>query len=293
MAIRAIALSIALLVGMGTIIPLATEYAEAGGQKTRKYKKKKREWRGVKKYSKRWWQLYRAQERRKAAVAKRKRALRLRQLRLAKARQASEAETNSALVAKADKASEKPVKAVLPTGQPAPEGWEPAASENGEVQFRVAGSGGNEVGSAAISVVGPATGETVTYGRQRKLAGVPTTSLRREVINKMIKENGWVVNDYQKEVGGKTVYVVVAQSQEGSGPIHSRLFYFTESGGRIYSVATNSGTDSAERLADESEKVIQSIHGTSRPVQQAAVKAVIRERPQATPLPPCALPAAQ
>jgi hypothetical protein len=118
------------------------------------------------------------------------------------------------------------------------------------------------------------------------LGGVPTTALRRDVINKMIKENGWVVNDYQKEVGGKTVYVVVAQSQEKDGSIESRMFYFTESGGRIYSVATNASADAAERLADESERVIESIHGSSRPQQQAAVKAVIRERPTPTPAAP-------
>ena len=68
--VRAIALSIALLIGMGTIIPLATEMAEAGPKKSKRYKKKKRYWRGVKKYSKRWWQLYRAQERRKGCLAR-------------------------------------------------------------------------------------------------------------------------------------------------------------------------------------------------------------------------------
>jgi hypothetical protein len=285
MAIRAIALSIALLIGLGTIIPLATEYAEAGGQKTRKYKKKERNWRGVKKYSKRWWQLYRAQERRKKQVAARKRALRLRQLRLEKAR---ETELSQADASSADEtAAMKDPAAVLPTGEKAPEGWKPEDAAKGEVQFRVSGDAGVDIGSASISVVGPATGETVTVGRQSRLGGVPTTSLRREVINKMIKENGWVVNDFQKEVGGKTVYVVVAQSQEKDGSIQSRMFYYTESGGRIYSVATNARADAAERLADESEKVIESIHGSSRPQQQAAVKAVIRERPTPTPLPPC------
>ena len=48
-AIRATALSVALLFGLGTIIPLATEYAEAGTQKSRRYKKKERSWKGVKK----------------------------------------------------------------------------------------------------------------------------------------------------------------------------------------------------------------------------------------------------
>ena len=285
-AIRATALSVALLFGLGTIIPLATEYAEAGTQKSRRYKKKERSWKGVKKYSKRWWQLYRAQERRKKEVAARKRSLRLRQLRLEKAREAELAQNNAEnAVGTAEK---KEPAAVLPTGEKAPEGWKPEDASNGEVQFRVAGSSGDEVGSASISVVGPATGETEVRGRQTRLGGVPTTSLRREVINKMIKENGWVVNDYEKEVGGKMVYVVVAQSQEKDGSIQSRMFYYTESGGRIYSVATNARADAAERLADESERVIQSIHGVSRPAQQASVKGVIRERPTPTPLPPCA-----
>ena len=285
MAIRAIALSIALLIGLGTIIPIATQYAEAGTQKVSRYKKKERSWRGVKKYSKRWWQLYRAQERRKKQVAARKRALRLRQMRLEKARETELAQNDAGSAAETAEVKE-PV-AILPTGEKAPEGWKPEDTTKGEAQFRVAGEGGANVGSASISVVGPATGETVTVGRQARLGGVPTTSLRREVINKMIKENGWVVNDYQKDVGGKTVYVVVAQSQEKDGSIQSRMFYYTESGGRIYSVATNARADAAERLADESESVIRSIHGTPRPQQQAAVKAVIRERPTPTPLPPC------
>ena len=133
-------------------------------------------------------------------------------------------------------------------------------------------SSGAQIGSAAISVVGTANGETVDTGRNRSVGGVPTTSLRREVINRMIRENGWVVNDYQKEIGGRKVYVVVAQSQQTGGRVQSRMFYFTEVEGRIYSVATNAPTDNAERLAEESEKVINSLQTRIRPSQQAAVK---------------------
>src|SRR5690606_14784327 len=163
MAIRAIALSIALLIGLGTIIPIATEYAEAGGQKTQRYKKKERTWRGVKKYSKRWWQLYRAQERRKKQVAARKRALRLRQLRLEKARETELAQSDAASANETGDIKE--TAAILPTGEKAPEGWKPEEASNGEAQFRVAGDSGADVGSASISVVGPATGETATVGR--------------------------------------------------------------------------------------------------------------------------------
>lgn len=263
--VRAIALSIALLVGLGTLIPIATEYAEAGTKKTRKYKKK-REWKGVKKYSKRWWQLYRAQERRKKALANRRRALRLRQLRYAKAREAAKAKSSVAAAPK----SQPERSVVMPSGETAPKNWKANSSDDSEVRFQVDNGRGGDSGSASISVVGPATGETVATGRHQAVGGVATTSLRREVINRMIRENGWVVNDFQKEIGGKTVYVVVAQSQVSGGRVQSRMFYFTESNGRIYSVATNSAPDAAEKVAEETEKVIRSLQTQPSRIQQAA-----------------------
>jgi hypothetical protein len=272
MLIRAIALSLALMIGLGTIIPLATETTEAGPHKHRKYKRHHHK--HYKKYSKAWWRQYHARQRRKRALAARRRALRLRQLRLAKARQTSDTGN------KADKKSAKnvPIKAedttvaLLPSGDAAPKGWKRSAATGGELQFRVDNNSGAQIGSAAISVVGPSMGETGDRGRTHFLAGVPTTSLRRDVINRMIRENGWVVNDYQKEIGGKNVYIVVAQSPAFGGRLQSRMFYFTEADGRIYSVTTNSSTDEAERLAEESEKVINSLQNRPRPMQQAAVK---------------------
>lgn len=264
--IRAIALSIALLIGIGTLIPLATEMAEAGAKKTKRYKKK-RAWKGVKKYSKRWWQLYRAQERRKKRLRAQRRKLRLKQIRLAQARKAQTAKPQPKAAAQVPVPEPKAAPAMLPSGDPAPATWKRGQASGSELQFSV----DNGAGSAAISVVGPATGETVNTGRHRTVGGVPTTSLRREVINRMIRENGWVVNDYQKDIGGKPVYVVVAQSQAPGGRVSSRMFYFTEVNGRIYSVATDSRTDAAERIAEESEKVITSLQSRSRPLQ-ASVK---------------------
>ncbi|MGD9562056.1 MAG: hypothetical protein AB7F88_07530 [Pyrinomonadaceae bacterium] len=257
--LRAIALSIALLIGMGAIVPLATEMAEAGQKKRSKRYKKKRYWRGVKKYSKRWWQLYRAQERRKKVRRARRRNLRLRQMRLAQKHQPDASAVKKA-AAKNDTDSSP---AILPSGAPAPASWKRAETSTSGLQFSV--DGGN--GSASISVVGPATGESVDTGRHQSVGGVPTTSLRREVINRMIRENGWVVNDYQKDIAGKPVYVVVAQSQGAGGRVNSRMFYFTEVNGSIYSVTTNSSTNAAERIAEESEKVITSLQGRSRPIQ--------------------------
>ncbi|HNU09457.1 MAG TPA: hypothetical protein PKO33_16940, partial [Pyrinomonadaceae bacterium] len=78
-----------------------------------------------------------------------------------------------------------------------------------------------------------------------------------------------VVNDFQKEIGGKKVYVVVAQS-ENKGAVQSRVFYFAEVGGRIYSVSTNSPTDTTERIAAESEKVLDMLVRRRNP-QQASL----------------------
>jgi len=161
-------------------------------------------------------------------------------------------------------------KSALPSGAPAPNGWTESKSSSAELQFRVNNSAGDQVGSAAISVVGPAmsSGPDSTH---KAVGGVPTASLRRDVIDRMIKENGWVVNDYQKDIAGQSVYVVVAQSQAKNGSVQSRVFYFTEVDGRIYSVATNSPVQEAERLAEESEKVINSLKSRVRPGQRASL----------------------
>lgn len=262
--LRAIALSLAILVGIGTIIPLATDTTEAGPKKARKSKKQQRGWRGVKKYSKRWWQLYRAQQRRKKAVAARKRTLRLKQIRLAAANGKTEA---TPTVAKVKPVVQEPKAQVLPSGDAAPNGWKAAEATPAELQFRVDNSSGDQVGSAAISVVGPAVSGA---SGPRSVGGVATSTLRRDVIDRMIRENGWVVNDYQKTISGQPVYVVVAQSQAKNGTVQSRVFYYTEVDGRIYSVATSSPATESERLAEESEKVINSLKSRVRPALRAS-----------------------
>jgi vacuolar-type H+-ATPase subunit I/STV1 len=259
---------LALLIGIGTIVPLATEYAEAGPRKNRKYKKKQKKY---KKYSKGWWRERRKREKYRKSLAARKRSLRLRQLRLAKAKKAAQKGNAKAAQTAKSKTAEDKSPAVLPTGEAAPKGWKRGQNSTSELQFQVDDSSGSRIGSAAISVVGPAMSGNEYAGKNKTIGGVPTTSLRRTVIDQMVRENGWVVNDYQKQVGGNKVYVVVAQSQDG-GKIQSRMFYFTEAEGRIYSVATNSPTEAVERLAEESEKVINSLQRRTATVQQAELK---------------------
>lgn len=260
MLVRAIALSLALLVGIGVIVPLATDSVEAGPRKANKQKR-------YKKYSKKWWRQYRARQKKRRALQARKRSLRLRQLRLARAAAAGSPESVVAVKTKTTVKS-----ASIPAGGSAPDSWKPSQNSASELQFRVDDSAGSQVGSASISVVGPAVGDSMASGQNKSVGGVSTGALRRDVINQMIRENGWVVNDYQKQIGGRSVYVVVAQSQSKAGKVQSRMFYFTEVDGRIYNVATNSPVEQQERLAEESEKVLDSLQTRVRGTQRAATK---------------------
>jgi hypothetical protein len=268
MLFRAIALSLALLVGVGTIIPFMTDSTEAGP----KYKKKKKK--KLKKYSKAWWKWYRKQQRKKRAILARKRALRAKQILLARQKRAKNA-NQQAKAPKLDKKGEAREKvavkddasaATLPSGKKAPKNFKQNQATDSELQFRVSDDSGTALGTASLSVVGPAQGEDSDTGRNKMVGGVPTSSLRRNVIDKMMKEEGWVVNDYQKNVNGKKVYVVVAQSSV-RGTVQSRLFYFTEVDGKIYSLTTTSPNEAQERIAQESEKVIQSLQRGNRPTQ--------------------------
>ena len=270
MVFRAIALSVALLVSIGTIIPFMTDYTEAGPKHHKKQKSKK-----LKKYSKAWWRWYHRKQKNNQALAARKRALRARQMILAKQAENGNSEPTSAVKpdSKQAKSRQKVVvvqednsPTVLPSGETAPETWKRTQSSNSEQQFQVSDDTGNQLGTASLSFVGPATGADSDVGRNKTVGGVSTSALRRTVIDKMVKEEGWVVNDYQKELNGKKVYVVVAQSNV-RGTIQSRLFYFTEVDGRIYSIATNSSSDSVEKIAKESEKVINALQKSNRPVQ--------------------------
>src|SRR5688572_31849196 len=124
MLFRAIALTLALLIGIGTIIPLGTDYAEAGPRKTKRYKKQKK----AKKYSKRWWRQYRARMKRKRALQARRRALRLRQLRLARRMGKGKRMTKPVATAKQKPAEQPAAVAMLPSGHAAPASWRRGAS---------------------------------------------------------------------------------------------------------------------------------------------------------------------
>lgn len=286
--LRAVILSLALLIGLGVVIPLATDYAEAGEKQQKKYKKQAKK-KGYKKYSKAWWRAYRARKNEQNSVVARKRAMRLKQMRLERMRQIQEeiARNGGKWVVVTTWNGDEwvsrnewiAITSAEPTVPPPGETMAKKSvktrvknrkapkEETTTAQFKVNDSAGSELGSASITVVATAMNEDASAGRSKTLSGVSTSALRRTVIDQMIRENGWVVNDYQKQVGGKKVYVVVAQSPGMSGQVQSRMFYFAEVDGRIYSVATNSPVEASGQIADESEKIVNVLQRRSGTVQ--------------------------
>jgi hypothetical protein len=225
-------------------------------------------------HSRAWWRRYRARLRRKRAALKRQQAL---------LRSRSEKSLNA--MADSHKSAASPDKLSTVSSYKSPsDGWNPAlpngwsrrAGANGEMKFVVKAQDGSYVGGAALSFVNARqSGELALTARtQRKmLGGIPLTELRRTVIDKMLAANGWVVNDIQREIGGRSVFVVLAQtaaSSDGRSPQQSWVFYFTEVEGRIYSLATNSPPEFAARVADESAQLMASLHAKSRSIPLAA-----------------------
>ena len=143
-----------------------------------------------------------------------------------------------------------------------PNGWNamPAAA-NGEVKFRAKENASDQAALSVVALSRPAPAYLTSKEQRQMLSGVSFAELRRSVIDKMIAAGGWVSNDYEREVGGRRVFVVTAQTPaDGRSPDKAWNFYFTEVNGRIYSLATEANLQSAERMAAEAERFIASLH---------------------------------
>jgi hypothetical protein len=265
--LRAAALSLLVLFSIAVLLPLTRSSAEDNERPaaTRRYKR-------VRRHSRAWWRRYRARLRRQRAALERERALAALRDQQSEAVDKGRAET--AISPRAFSATggvfNDPRGAFSLT---MPQGWSsrPVIS-NGEMRFRLFTPDGRPAGQATLSVVSvsPSGGAALSArARRRMLAGgVQFADLRRTVIDKMVAANGWVINDLEREIGGRRVYVVFAQtaaSEDGRAPQAAWVFYFTEMGGRIYSLVTNAPLEFSERIAAESEQVMASFRAARPP----------------------------
>ena len=236
---RAIALSLIMLLTIGLMLPLVP--TEASNKSNSQYSSKKQK-KKLKKYSRAWWRRYRAQQRRKRALLARKRALQAKKNTMyAKAKPSTKNAAKSGNTGKTETVGQVVQQATMSyTGGyyrdaragwsvTVPNGWSNRPVQDGsDSTFRVF-SDGRATGSATISVAGSAAPQfndvPNAKGQVKTLGGVPLVNLRRVVIDKMIREEGWVVNDYVKEIGGKKVFVVVAQTPAMNGqPAQTKIF---------------------------------------------------------------------
>jgi hypothetical protein len=123
-------------------------------------------------------------------------------------------------------------------------------------------------GELSISVVAlsrPNPAFLTAREEAKLLAGVNVSDLRRIVIDRMVTAGGWVTNDYVREINGGRVFVVTARTpRNGQTPEKAWTFYFTESGGRIYSLTTDSPVEHTERMGKEAERFIGTLHTSSQ-----------------------------
>lgn len=231
--LRRIALSLLVLISVITVLPLVDSAAHGIGHNSGVQRRHHR-------HSRRWWRHHRAMMRRRLAAR---------------------AHRNALLIAQPNVIA--PTASSAANAPQAPSGWTALPAANGQLRFR-ANAPGNAPGQAALSVVALSRSAPafLTLKEQKQmLAGVSFSELRSTVIDKMIKEGGWVTNDYEREVGGRHVFVVTAQTPgDARTPDLAWNFYFAEVSGRIYSLATQAGLQSAERMAAEAERFIATLH---------------------------------
>jgi hypothetical protein len=137
---------------------------------------------------------------------------------------------------------------------------------------------GTPAGQAALTMVAAAAPQPARVSlreQSRVLAGVSYTDLRRTVIDKMLSTGGWVINDMQRDMSGRKVFIVVAQtpgSNDGREPERIWNFYFTEIDGRVYSLSTSAARDSSGRIAADAEKFLSSLPPTTPSTSRTSIR---------------------
>ncbi|HUS10148.1 MAG TPA: hypothetical protein VMZ30_06755 [Pyrinomonadaceae bacterium] len=248
--LRTITLSLLMLVTVVVMLPFASSTAHGLGQSYASQQQRR-----YRRHSRAWWRRHRARLRlrRAAALAHRNSPL----------GSVTINSTNSA-----DASS---------TGLPKlPAGWNNAATANGnELRFRTEGTA-NIPGQGTLTVVArsrPAPAYLTQREQRTMLSGVSFSDLRRIAIDKMIHAGGWVINDYERQVNGARVFVVIAQTpSDGRSPEKSWNFYFAEVDGKIYSLTLNTPVEFSNRLPVEGEKFISSLAAKASATVQPANK---------------------
>ena len=267
--LRTIAISLILVLSVGILMPLTHEAhgvrqsVQVGGLKKRHYRYR----------SKAWWRRYRARMRQRrlaAEMAHRKNLLTL----------PSNITVGDLSGLSGPALPSLPTATTETTTLPPPEMIASAPStsvSNGATRPRVVNSGHpafkasveapklpGQMNLAVVALSRPNPAFLTSREQKKMLGGVAVADLRRMVIDKMVSSGGWVVNDFVRDVNGHRVFVVTARTpKDALTPEKTWTFYFTEAGGRIYGLTTDSPVEYAERMTVEAERFIESLRARS------------------------------
>jgi hypothetical protein len=233
--LRTITLSLLMLISVVIMLPFASSTAHGIRQSSAEAQSHHR----FRRHSRAWWRRHRARVRLRRAAAL--------------------AHRNAPLgpVFATNPGASVPVVSNLPAG------WDNATlAKGGEVKFGTE-SNATIPSQGTLAVVArsrPNPGYLTQREQRTMLAGVSFSDLRRIAIDKMINAGGWVINDYERQVNGARVFVVVAQTpSDGRSPEKAWNFYFAEVDGKIYSLTLNTPLEFSNKLTDEGEKFISSL----------------------------------
>ena len=258
--LRTIAISLILVLSVGIMLPF-TNSAHGIRQSVEVGKKRHHRYR-----SRAWWRRYRARQRQKRLAAE----LAHRNAMLALPNNISLGDVSGVA---GPALPSLPTSSAVSTTQPPP--VMTASVSSGAVRPRVVNPAHPAFKESPAKVPGQMNLAVVALSRpnpafltsreaKKMLGGVAVGDLRRMVIDKMVSSGGWVVNDFVREVNGARVFVVTARTpKDALTPEKAWTFYFTEAGGRIYGLTTDSPVEFADRMTTEAERFIESLRAKS------------------------------
>ncbi len=259
--LRTIAISLILVLSVGVMLPFSN--SAHGVRQSVQLGKKRNHYRYR---SRAWWRRYRARQRQKrlaAELAHRNAMLSLpNNISLGDVSGVAGPALPSLPVSSAVTTTQPPpvMTATVSNGAVRPRVVNPAHPAFKETPAKVPG----QMNLAVVALSRPNPAFLTSREAKRMLGGVAVGDLRRMVIDKMVSSGGWVVNDFVREVNGARVFVVTARTpKDALTPEKAWTFYFTEAGGRIYGLTTDSPVEFADRMTTEAERFIESLRAKS------------------------------
>ena len=244
--LRTVTLSLLMLISVGVMLPFASSTAHGIRQSSVSNHHKR-----YRRHSRAWWRRHRARLRMRRAAAMAHR---------------------SAPLGPALTLSPKSVAVPTVALPNLPVGWDkPVVANNGEVRFKsqVTAPAPSQATLSVVARSRPNPAYLTQREERSMLAGVSFSDLRRTVIEKMINAGGWVINDYQRQVNGARVFVVIAQTPgEGRSPEKAWNFYFAEIDGKIYSLSLNTPVQHSDRLAAEGERFLSTLREKAKATEK-------------------------